>query len=52
MVVRWFSTEQMQTTVYKLKKENFYVHPNNKISIAVESREVLLDPSLFLDPCP
>ena len=25
---------------------------NNKVSIAVESREVLLDPSLFLDPCP
>ena len=40
------------TTVYKLKNENFYVHPNNKVSIAVESREVLLDPSLFLDPCP
>ena len=38
------------TTVYKLKNGNFYVHPNNKVSIAVESREVLLDPSLFLDP--
>ena len=24
-----------------------YVLPNNKVSIAVESREVLLDPSLF-----
>ena len=24
----------------------------NKASIAVESREILLDPSLFLDPCP
>ena len=27
-------------------------YPNNKVSIAVESREVVLDPSLFLDPCP
>ena len=34
------------------KKNNFYVHPKNKVSIAVESGEVLLDPSLFLDPCP
>ena len=35
---QWFSTEQIQTTVYKLKKkENFYVHPNNEVSIAVES---------------
>ena len=25
---------------------------NNKVSIAVEIREVLLNPSLFLDPCP
>ena len=24
----------------------------NKASIAVESRGVMLDPSLFLDPCP
>ena len=24
----------------------------NKASIAVESSEVLIDPSLFLDPCP
>ena len=52
LVVWWLSTEQMLTTVYKLKNENFYVHPNNKVSIAVESREVLLDPSLFLNPCP
>ena len=37
----------------KLQNENFYAHPNNKVSIAVESREVLLDPSLFLiDTCP
>ena len=28
------------TTVYKLKNENFYVHPNNKVSIAVESRDL------------
>ena len=32
----------------KLQNENLNVHPNNKVSIAVESREVLLDPSLFL----
>ena len=32
-----------------LKNENFHVHSNNKVSIAVESREVLLDPSLFPD---
>ena len=37
---------------YKLKSENFCVQPNNKVSIAVESREVLLDPSLFLEPYP
>ena len=30
--------------------KNFYVHPNNKVPIPVESKEVLLDPSLFLDP--
>ena len=40
-------------TVYTIKKkENFYVHSNNKVSIAIESREVLLDPSLFPDHCP
>ena len=41
--------------VYKLKKnENSYVHPenNNKVPMAVESREVLLDPSLFPNHCP
>ena len=27
------------------------MHYNNKVSIAVESREVLLDPSLFPDHC-
>ena len=32
--------------------EKFYVQPNGKVPMAVESREVLLDPSLFLDPCP
>lgn len=40
MVDQWFSTEQIQTTVYKLKKkkkkENFHIHPNNEVSIAVE----------------
>ena len=41
-----------RANVYKLLNELFYVHPNNKVSIAVESREVLLDPSLFLDSCP
>ena len=30
------------------KKQPKYIY----IYIAVESREVLLDPSLFLDPCP
>ena len=35
-----------------LKDENFHLHSNNKVSIAVESREVLLDPSLFPDHCP
>ena len=47
-----FNRANVTATVYKLKIENFNVHPNNKVSIAVESREVLLDPSLFLDPCP
>ena len=45
-----FNRANVNNTVYKLKNGNFYVHPNNKVSIAVESREVLLDPSLFLDP--
>ena len=41
LVVWWFSAEQLQTTVYKLKNENFYVQPNNKVSIAVELAELL-----------
>ena len=31
----------------QLKKVKFHVHSNNKVSIAVESREVLLDPFYF-----
>ena len=34
------------------RKNKVSKYPNNKVFIAVETREVLLDPSLFLYPCP
>ena len=33
---------------FQFKKKNLYIY----IYVAVESREALLDPSLFLDLCP
>ena len=47
-----FNRANANNCLYKLKNENFFVHPSDKVSIAVECRDVLLDPSLFLDPCP
>ena len=47
-----FNRANINNCIYTKKKENFYVHPNNEVSVAVESREIVLDPSLFLDPCP
>ena len=36
----------------QLLKKKFHVRYNNKVSIAIESGQVLLDPSLFPDHCP
>ena len=47
-----FNRANINNCLHNEKIKNFHVRSNNKVCIAFESREVLLDPSLFPDHCP